>query len=267
MELRTVPNPTRGCGHLKAGGFYARGDTGVGGRLNAWAFVLGEHVIGAWNYNIAVPARQMRIVHLPATLVSGKMSTEPIPLDDFPHLRNLPPVALLDHVGAESYTPWSFFEECGKHGPSRRIPPDIAKAIAKHTPIPILFTHAWMPLVDPHFIEQALEWSETKYADRLSYDPTPFDPEWGITTDAPFRGETHWIVPLLYQMHERSGGKQCHMSRLMTQPLSENVLTSETLLGISWITRCVYVARQEDDEDTLADIFNAGIEPVRIEAE
>jgi len=40
MNLRTIPNPTRGCGNLKEGGYYARGDTGVNGKLNAWSWVL-----------------------------------------------------------------------------------------------------------------------------------------------------------------------------------------------------------------------------------
>lgn len=263
MELRAVQNPTRGCGTLRKGGFYARGDQSPGGTLNAWSWVLGEHVIGGWNYSISVPARQMQVVHLPGTLVSGKMATVPLPLDDFPHLRNLPPVALLDHIGSQHYTPYSFFDECVKHGPSRRIPPSIAKAVAHHCPIPILFAHSELPCVDRALRGDLIDWSEAD-RERVTYEPTPFDVDWGITVDATFWGETHWMVRVLQQIDQRSGGKSCHLTKLMQPKLAENVLLSEQLYGVSWITRCVYIAQDGDTDETLENIFKLGIEPVRI---
>ena len=263
MELRTVENPVRGCGQLKQGGFYARGDSTPGGTLNAWSWVLGQHVIGGWNYNISATARQMQLVHLPATLATGLLATEPVPLDEFTHMRNLPRVAVLDHVGSQHYTPYAFFEECVQHGPSRRIPPDIAKAIAKNCPIPILFTHSWLPTCDQNIVADVLLWSESD-VDAVTFDVTTFDPDWGITTKAEFRGETHWLIPVLREMNRRSGGQECHLTKIMPPSLVENTLLVEQLFGISWITRCVYIADANDSESKLADIFKLGIEPVRI---
>jgi len=262
MQLRTISNPPRGCGRAKEGGFYARGDVGPGGTLSAWSWVLGEHLIGKFNYTISVPARQMQMIHLPATLITGKMMTTPVDLSDFPHLRNLPPICLLDHVGSAFYTPYSFYSECVQHGPSRRIPENIAKVLAGHTPIPIMFTHDWLPVVDHERIDALLAWSQNK-RDRLSFDPTPLDADWGITVESNYRGRDHWIIPIIRQMHEASNGEQCHLTKIMPPELVNDTLIAEQVYGISWITSVVYVAKDGDTDEQLEAMMSLGIEPVR----
>ena len=273
MELRTVPNPQRGCGQLKEGGFYARGDVGTGGTLSSWTWTLGEHVIGGKNLNISVPARQMQVINLPATLHRRQMSTEAVELFADNPLAKLPAYALLDHIGSEYYTPWSFMLECSQHGPSRRIPQNIANAIAKHCPIPIVFTHTWLPVVDEHYWADLCQWTAPGVAPALwTTEPTYEVTEWGIRRDdwhggLDRNGLIHWIIPTLRQMHEAGGGKEKHLSQIMPAELAENTLLSEQIYGISWITRCVYIASENDNDQTLEELMQAGIEPVRAAAE
>lgn len=262
MNLGTVANPPRGCGRLKEGGFYARGDVGSGGTLRSWSWVLGEHVIGGFNYAISAPPRSMQLVHFPATLVSGKLMTDPVDLSEFPHLRNLPSVALLDHVGSAFYTPFSFYKECAAHGPSRRIPEDIAKVIAKHCPLPILFTHDWLPIADKVIVEPLLQWAGANPEYKV-YDPTPFDADWGITVRETYNGRDHWAISLMQKMDEVGKGKQRHLSKIMSAELLNDTLIAEQVYGVSWITRCVYIAKDGDTDETLEAMFSLGIEPVR----
>jgi hypothetical protein len=266
MQLRTVSNPERGCGTLKEGGFYARGDIGAHGTLAAWTWALGYHIIGAHNVFASIAARQMDIVNLPRTLIEGRPSKEAIEVLESEPLAKLPPLALIDHVGSEHYTPYSFYRECATHGPSRRIPPRIAKAIAQHTPMPIVFTHSWLPVADTKVVPDLLAWAGIKpETDATAYIGATWQREgWGIRSKDTYSGYDHWIIPVLHEMHESSGGKEKHLTKIMPPALAENTLLAEQVYGISWISRVVYIASEDDTDETLEDILNQGIEPVRI---
>lgn len=59
-----------------------------------------------------------------------------------------------------------------------------AKSIARHTPLPIFFTHAATPIADRAVIAGLAAWAGVPSGAR--YDPTPFDPQWGLTVDEPY---------------------------------------------------------------------------------
>ncbi len=267
MELRTVPNPQRGCGRLKEGGFYARGDSAPGGTLGAWSWTLGEHVIGGRNLTISVPARQMTVIRLSATLHTRRLMTEAVMLPDDSPLTKLPPFAVIDHVGSEFYTPYSFARECVECGPSRRIPANVAKAIAPYTPIPIVFTHSWLPITDAGTVNDLLAWADPRLIgdDNLHFSPTYERPSWGIRKGDYYGGD-HWIIPVLRRMHEASGEQEVHLTKLMPTEIVEQTLTAEQIFGISWLTRVIRVVTGEEDDAELENLLKSGIEPVIAEA-
>jgi hypothetical protein len=267
QQLRSVPNPERGCGQLKDKGFYARGDIGVNGLLKTWAWALGEMLIGGRNLTVSAPARGMQIINLPMTLAEGRIYQEKTDykarFSGDPLVR-VPAMAILDHVGSNHYTPSAFAAETAAFGPSRRIPRDIAKIIASHTPIPIVFTHSWMPVVDGNYLTPLMVWAGADEATRewYTYAPTFEGKSWGLYSGDQ-NGGTHWGRGVLQKLHEAGKGKEEFLFKLMPQELAENVLTVEQIFGISWITRCVYIADGTESDAELGDLWNDGIEPVR----
>ncbi len=263
MPLSSIANPKRGCGRLKAGGCYARGDFSSGGTLNAWTWTLGEHIIGRQNLMMNVAPRQMQLINLPGTLATGRLTTESLGVEQLPPehaIQRLPQYALIDHVGSAHYTAWEFAQETIRHGPSRRLPRGIAKVLAKHTPIPIVFCHSWLPLADEMHVDGLLAWAATKREDKY-FGPTFDHPDWGLG-QGDWKGGGHWVTDVVSRMHFAGKGKPCHLTKIMAPELVENTLLEEMIFGISWITRLVYVAREEDDEKTRNDIWNDGLEPV-----
>lgn len=266
MIINTISNPERGCGTLKEGGFYARGDLGNDSNLSTWTWTLGDGIMGGNNYAIEATPRQMQLINLPSTLDVGRAVYEPdglpltVPGDHA--LRQLPDIAMLDHVGSSFYTPWSFAGEAMAEGPSRKIPPQIAKIIAPYTPMPILFTHSWMPMVDPSRLDELIEWTELD-PDFSYFGRTPDIPGWGLGAQDD-HGIDHWFTTILVMMHSVKG-KVTELSRVMPTPLCEDVLTVEQVFGLSWITRVIYIAPEEADEDDLYPILMDGIHPVRLE--
>jgi len=265
MQLRTLPDTERGCGTLKEGGFYCRGDRSPNGTLQAWVWALGQHIIGGQNYTVTVPARQMQVINLPQTLLRMRLVSDvKEPRGDIrwtDNFERLPVVAVIDHIGADNYTPWSFAQECRDMGPSRRIPENVAKVIAQHCPMPILFTHSDMPLVDERVLDEVSRWADVPAG--AAFEPAPFAPRWGLNRND-YRGDDHWIIPVLEQLH-RSKATANNLIKHLPAPVAENILFAEQLLGISWITRCVYIAPEGESEERLQDIFNSGIEPVRLD--
>lgn len=260
--MNTVSNAARGCGTLVKGGTYAQGRHGKGGTLEDWTWCLGEGVIGGRNLNLSAPARQMGLIRLPETLFNRYVSSEPLPFTT-DVLGRLPEFALLDHIGASFYTPWSFANEVKRLGPSRRVPEAMAATIARHLPIPILFTHSWMPVVDGRHQDALLQWAGGVGSWDVSM--THEHPEWGIYASDRNHGDGHWLVPVLNALH-----RQCEGYKLvgnLPAELAENTLLDEATLGISWINSVIYVSDGTEDDATLESMLERGIEPVRIEGE
>lgn len=270
--LRTVSNPERGCGQLKEGGCYARGDMSPGGALKAWSWVLGEHIINGDNLTVTVPPRQMQIIKLPETLATRRivLATDELTIE-FPRyeddpLANLPKLALLDHVGSSYYTPFSFFSEVLREGTSRRIPQHVAKQIAPLCPIPILFSHSWLPLMDKTIVEDVIEWSNPSrdLHTTLQYEPTFEQTGWGIYRDKGI-GKDHWIIPTLEAMNRIADGKSdVHLTKIFPSIIAENTLITEQIFGISWITRAVYITTGDETPEDITRLYEDGIEPVTV---
>ncbi len=262
MNLASVADTRRGCGNLVKGGLYARGTFGKNGTLEAWTWCLGEGVIGGRNLNLSAPARQMGLIRLPETLFNRYVSSEPLPFTT-DVLGRLPAFALLDHIGASFYTPWSFASEVKRLGPSRRVPEAMAATIARHLPMPILFTHSWMPVVDSGYQDELMKWAGAVGSWDISM--THDHPEWGVYAADRNHGEGHWLVPVLTALH-----RQCEGYKLignLPAELAENTLLNEQAFGISWITNVCYIVTGEEDEQTLERLLERGIEPVQIEGE
>jgi hypothetical protein len=223
-------------------------------------------LISGKNVFASIAARKMDVINLPRTLYEGRPSKDILELPNSNALLNLPPLALIDHIGSQHYTPYSFYRECVVHGPSRRIPHNIARAIAKHTPIPIVFTHSWLPVAHPAFVGDLLEWSGiTPNHEGIAYiRPTWDNPDWGIRAKDIYHGDDHWIISVLRQMDKNSNGKEKPLTKIMPSILVENTLLAEQVYGISWINRVVYIASEEDTDEVLEDILSQGIEPVQI---
>lgn len=273
--MQSTSNPQRGCGTLVKGGFYARGDSAPGGMLARWAWVLGTCISGRHNVCTVVPPRKMISANLPATLGLGRL-TESLSvtlsaatLKVFPGLKRIKTVALFDHVGSSNYTPWSFYSETMTLGLSRRIPPQIAKQITKYTPLPIVFTHSAMPIVDDRAIPKLGIWhreidADNDGIDMRSFEPTFENPKWGLLAGDQ-HGDNHWIVPALRVIDKISLGKNRPEHAIWDTPLNEQIVFSEQTFGASWITSVGYIVDDDDTDEKLAEIEAAGIKPVVIE--
>lgn len=259
--MRSVANPNRGCGNLVKGGFYGQGRFGPNGTLEVWTWCLGEGVWGGRNLNLAPQnPRGMDVIRLRETLFNLAYSTAPLAFTT-EVLDRLPEYALLDHVGSAHYTPWSFANEVKRLGPSRRIHRDIAPTIAKYLPIPILFTHGWIPSVDREQRIDLMQWSGA--VGEWFMEPTHEHPEWGIYAADTWHGDGHWQVPLLAELNRRCEGYK--LIGNMPEPLANATLLDEAAFGISWITDVCYITTGEESDDTLQSLLDKGIEPVTIE--
>jgi hypothetical protein len=260
---------------LVAGGTYLGGSFGPNGTLETWTWLLGTHVEGFYNLLVSAPARQMKIINLPYTLGTGRLVED---LDATPEmvvppevaalLLELPRAAVLDHVGSQHYTPHQFAEECRQHGPSRRVNPDIAAQIAPFLPLPIIFTHSDMPIIENYpGLDDVLEWQGYP-AGTYQCEPTFFDPAWGLrvkrdsgTKTQPYNGEKHWAVGTLKALHQCYSGKKLNKGLIPEAPRSAIGL-HEATFGVSWLTRATYVVRGDESVEQLDEYRNRGIEPM-----
>lgn len=271
--MRAIPDPTRGCGHLVKGGFYLRSEMGRSGTLVPWAWCLGESVIGGANLSFTVPARQTQVCHMRSTLATRQFSTEDRMkgLSMVRGLADLPDFALMDHIGESNYTPYSFAMECQQYGPSRRVSRAVASRLVAENmlPIPIIFTHPQMPVVDADFKNVLALWAidlEKPHSQtQVVPDVTCYRENWGILAKSKDCGNDHWIVPVLKYLHERNGKGKKHLTEIMPAVLAENTLFIEQAVGVSWLTNAVYVVRGDEPNDDLGNIAGSGIEPVTAE--
>lgn len=259
---RAISDEDRGCGNLKEGGTYLQGTSfSPGGKLAPWTWVLGEGIIGGSNLALKIPPRQTGLIHLPATIQNGHLSTGPetvLPIGV--PLNRLPVVALVDHVGSSHYTPIQFAQECAGRGPSRRVSPELAEQVAGHLPMPILFSHGNMPYVDRSIVDDLATWLEAN--EDVTFGRTYDDPKWGIYS-GDHKGDDHFIAFLLRRLHEQGRGRnRPGLLQMMPREWAENILWGEQAFGISWILGAVYVIAEGDSDAKLNQIASMGIEPV-----
>lgn len=286
---------TRGCGELVPGGFYAQADPpGPNGALWAVVFTLGSGLVEGENCLARVPARQMLLGDPGATLLSGEFVPSDIEIVEqwqeqgldamVKWYRDLSPraggaEALVDHVGSNHYSPFSFIDELAVQGPSRRIPERLARELVDKTPIPIYFTHSDIPLFKneaqrDRFIELMLLGDTTK-PDDLELTPTWFRDDWGLyAREDHYNGRDHYMIgvlAMLDRLKERQkweSDQEVAIQRFWEMGEIETRLTyAEQLFAASWITRIAYVAKDDDSSDELNRIANNGIEIISKETE
>lgn len=263
--MRTIGNPSRGCGSLKSGGTYARSDSSIGGQLANWAWTLGTGIEGEHNLYLDAPARQMGLIALSHSLLAGQVieTVKPLSETEPEALRRLPRISLIDHVGSQHYTPYEFVLEAKAYGVSRRIPQKIGAKIAKHTPIPIVFTHSDMPIVNQAVVSDLYQHAMSQVGSVFSehqFRPTYENPKWGIWA-GDFDGEDHWLVPVLHHLSKAKG----HLTTKVSANVAEQMMFAEQALGISWITSVVYITTGQETPSELDELYETGIEPVKIE--
>lgn len=250
--MRAIANPQRGCGTLRAGGFYARSESSsVGVLSSAWCFGTGVER----GHNLFITGhgdRAMNLCCLPSTLDKGVLMQSEQPLTGFyPVLATLPKTALVDHVGSNNYSPLSFAQEVFLHGVSRKIPETLAQKLAGKT-LPILFTHSDVPVLPGALPPDEFQ---TSPQGQLEIEPSFANPTWGLYISNT-SGSLHWMLKFLTAVEE----DDTLLNRYGARP-------TEQAFFISWITNVVYISKPDDTPERYADIAAKGIEVVTLEDE
>lgn len=247
-------NPPRGCGLKVRGGSYLEADTAPEGTLNRTTWVLGNHYSGGINvYTDGISRRGMSLFNPSATLFTGEVVYDPLWVATLTKetegqwlnlLRSVGTHGLLDYVGHNNYTPWSFTVEAFELGPSRRVTRSFMESIAPYLPLPVFFAHRGMPIFEDaeHAADgkdraiQLVDYPDTGY----SQGPTWYGPTWGMGL-GDYPGDDHYLLPILRAMDECEGD-------LMDSETYESVGFYETLWLASWFTRGTYVLAGDDDD-------------------
>ena len=258
MNYNKISNPKRGCGTLQKGGYYLRSELSPWGKLSAWSWLLGECYMGGINLALSPPARGMTIINLPATVHYRRIVTENLDFEVWhPAIANLPKVALLDHVGSKHYNPYTFWHETRSHGVSRRVDEYTASVIKDNLPIPIVFTHEQIPMYtdtaqrnDLMLVSnpQRFDYSD----DSKHFVPTWFNNDYGLLSRG-YTGSDHYMPYTLAEYF------------IDGQKPPKNLQFVEQTFGVSWITECAYVKRDDDDDRKLEEIASSDIRVVEID--
>lgn len=208
-------NVVRGCGSRKKGGYYLEAETNPNGTLNLITYCFGSHIDAppaspAENLIAEIPSRGLWLGDLAASFLTGEWIFEKNPYS--PPLRHTAvyeefqqrfhcPIALGDKVSKEYYSCASFINEVREHGPSRKIPEHIAKKIARHLPLPIIFFFD-LPLFSSKQQRDAA--LQVANIDLAGYDTDALWnlPEYGISVEYPNDGVLHFMSNLIYRLEE-----------------------------------------------------------------
>lgn len=254
-----VSNPERGCGTKKEGGCYAESGDGspFGVLLNNWC--LGSHIEGAENFYIEVPPRGVHVFNPAASLTYGELINDRNATALISLREKVGTIGLLDHVGATNYTPRTFAAEVFEHGISRRIPPPVAREIARFCPIPIFFV-AKLPIF-PDDIQAIAAWASLPHEgeETPNFNTTPSwrDPRWSLRRKRddldPYRGHDHYMAELIQASKVEDGS----LDELPTQQM---------VFFAGWITRVTYILHA--DETNLPDeLKDSGVVPGILETD
>lgn len=276
------PNPPRGCGTKVPGGFYAEGSVGPGGTLSSWTWMLGSHVDGEINCVVNIPPRLMKSGDPAASLLLGEFFGADIPfaavvdqLDSPDVMRaeyaalagRVGRVGLFDHVGETNYTPWQFARECAFYGPSRRVPPSLARQLVNQTPLPIIFA-AKLPMM--RTIDVRDEILNVIDRDIATTVPTWTHPKFSMSARDPERnsGADHFMTWVLSAMDGRIGRVDEDATRKdLIAAMSKKQPRQQTVFGASWITQLSYVLTGEEKPEDLEAVERAGFNLINLEDE
>ncbi len=263
-------NVERGCGRRKKGGFYLEAKTAPGGTLNAVTYCFGSHVDGsssipANNLIADIPARGVWLGHFPASFLTGEWmptnnsftpSPEHTAVYEGLKTRFISPYCLGDKVSKQFYSCASFIKEAQAHGPSRKIPQDIAKLVSKILPIPILFFFD-LPLFHSDAQRDALLVLCGIKTEGLEYEALWKNSAYGISIDYPNSGESHYMTHL-------TGYLQSDKARTFLN--SEGIQTAVMPGCICWLNQVRYMLSDDDDPNEKAlEMMQYGIEVVDLE--
>lgn len=257
--------PTRGCGHLVRGGCYAQADPGPGGKFYFY-WLLGSHSLDErFTHNIicSIPPRNQDEINPIETLIRLQpwhpfLGRSPQDVRDrHRNLSALGSFGLIDHVGQNNYTPWSFACELMEMGPSRRLTPAMAQYLAQKTPFPIFFTHSHMPFfatkeIRRSFLEsihidvmKGMLWDEP-----INVCPTWMNQDWApVVKRGPLyddRGHHHFMVDILRLIDLGE------FDAAYCEP-------HEAVFCGSWITKIRYVCKKGETKPP-PQLANAGVE-------
>ena len=266
--MQTISNPDRGCGNLVEGGFYLQATFSRQGDLLPVTWALGHNIYGGQNLSMRVPPREDLLIDPEMTIdrcdlvhyTSGqamRMAGEYLGSGQR-QLQRLGDIALIDHVGMNNYTAWSFASEVMKFGPSRKIAPKMAKLIADSMPMRIFFTADIPIFKTAEQRDDYIRATGISLQDNVGYEPTWKYDAWGARLDEyddadtiPSKsGSWNYTIPILKHLDKEK-------EWLDIQPI-------ESVYFFSWITKVCYIVPSDQDEaDVPDDILNAGIVPVR----
>lgn len=243
--MNYTPNPVRGCGRKKRGGFYLEAGLSPLGTLNAVTYCLGSGVEVGENLILDISARGVWLGDLAASFISGQFinindlwTPPPNQADGYAQmLGKVGKPVLFDHVGKAHYSPASFVNELQAYGPSRRVPSQVAEQIAGITPLAILFCHEEMPLFSSEAQRNkllSLRGTGDLTAQQLA--PTWRRPDWGLGI-ACDDGRDHYLVDVIQAMDDDMAVQTC----------LKDVPRARQPFAISWITHVSYVAQKEEE--------------------
>lgn len=253
--MNYTPNPTRGCGRKKRGGFYLEAGRSPFGTLNAVTYCLGSGVESGENLVVDISARGVWLGDLAASFISSQFITihDPwtAPEDQAAWytqmLARVGKPVLFDHVGKAHYSPASFVHELREYGPSRRVPGPVAEQIASLTPIAILFCHDDMPLFSgASQRDELLSLLDSGDCTDQQLAPTWRHPDWGLGIEND-DGRDHYLVAVIQAMDEDAS----------VQTFLKTVPKTRQSFAVSWITHVSYVAQKEEETGEAYDEVTA----------
>lgn len=305
MDMREIQDVERGCGRLRKGVCYARGDLGYGGTLQAATLYAGiGHSAGDERGNLIfdMPSRKMIEIDLPLTLLHEELidslqgaawrsrapEGRPDEASALPHVWQLPVFALADHIGAsqaqrgaKGYTAWTFGAELALHGPNRAIPVELAKRLSKLGAMPVVFTAGDIPFfLDAEHLRWFLSAVVVPYAmkEQASGRMLP-GPVYRLLDTLSGQANTGTVFTPTWHNRKftlRRGGYDGYDSWLMPvlwymsdtgdTGADSGVELMEAPVWGSWFTSFIYTADGPDDPN-IDTMMKAGIEPVYFEGD
>lgn len=269
-------NPKRGCGTKKHDSFYAEADVGQGGHLASWCWLLGDGLVGGDILPMRIPPRGQVIINPAATLTLRDLFVadgpfQPLTSDQaevYTHYKNRTKhIGVGDHVGSEHYSAFSFAKETAYYGPSRKMAPDMAKIMAhiiyQAGPVPILFSHARVPLfkadVNIEVMQQLIDEAEADYIklpgtgidwQSKNYEATWLHSDFGMSARLDhYLGKDHFMVAILQalDMVDRQWSEVSHLKSWQALKSKFNkMIFYEQAIGLSWLTRVSYTLPASD---------------------
>lgn len=260
------PNPKRGCGFKQEDAFYAEGgDHGPGGQLWSWTWCVGDGIDDI--SPVTVPPRTLVACNPAASIVEGSLTRNPYDVPDWNEaiyeklLEAMAGQGVADHVGDNHYSAYSFAQETISRGPSRRIPPNQAKAIGlyiyRHGPIPALYTHNRVPVFRSGVQrETARQFVEDLYNVKRNEFPNMVASwaldNWGMyARQNQNRCLEHYMIPVLRvinTLEHRWVSVQEHEVWKEARDFFGDLTYVEQTIGLSWICRVSYTLPKDREK-------------------